>query len=66
MNSDCRQSLIVYAVRRPVVISELEFRRVAVQVLLGAGLVDALRAPLEDAKIALNGVAVDRAATPLA
>ena len=42
-----------------VVVAELELGRIAVQVALGAMLIDALHAPLEDAEIALDGVGVD-------
>ena len=54
---------VVYPIGNPIVVPELEFGRVAVQVLLGAMLVDALHAPLEDREVALNRVRVDRAAT---
>ena len=39
-------------------ISQLEFREIAVQVLLGAVLIHPLNPPLEDAEIALGGVGV--------
>jgi hypothetical protein len=51
---------IIKAVGDPVVISELEFSQIAMQVLFAAMLVNALHAALEDAEIAFHGVAVDR------
>ena len=49
------------SMRHTVVIAELEFRRIAVQVLLTTVLIHALHAALEDAEIALNRVGVDDA-----
>jgi len=49
-----------------VIVPELEFRRIAVQMFLGAVLVHTLHAALEDAEIAIDGIGVDRAAAPLA
>src|SRR5690606_3596341 len=46
---------------RPVVIAELVFGQIAVQMLFVTVLIDALHAALEDAEISLNGVAVDAA-----
>lgn len=57
-----RASVIVHAQGDPVVVAEIELGNVPVQVLLGAVLIDALHAALEDAVIALNRVGVDRAA----
>lgn len=52
---------IVDTVRDAVVIPKLELGKVAVQMLLAAMLINALHGALEDAEIALDGVAVDRA-----
>ena len=49
-----------------VVISEIEFCKVTVQMLLSAMLIDALHAALEDREIAFDGVGVDVAAHVLA
>jgi hypothetical protein len=46
-----------------VIVAELIFRKVAVKVLLGTVLVDALHAALEDAERALDGVGVNVLAT---
>src|SRR5579884_2239950 len=50
----------------PVAVSELELRQIAVKVLLGAMLINALHAALEDAEIAFNGVGVDASTDVLA
>ncbi len=52
---------IAAAERGAVVVAELIFRQIAVQVPFGAVLVDALHAALEDREGALHGVRVDRA-----
>src|SRR3546814_10499498 len=52
---------IIHAVRDPVVIPELIFRQIAMQMLFTAMLIDALHAAFEDTEIAFDGVAVDRA-----
>ena len=45
----------------PGVIAEIKFGQIAVQVLFGAVLIDALHAAFEDAEIALDGVRMDLA-----
>src|SRR3546814_12385912 len=52
---------IIHAVRDPVVIPELIFRQIAMQMLFTAMLIDALHAAFEDTEIAFDGVAVARA-----
>jgi hypothetical protein len=52
---------VVDAQRHPVIVAEIEFRQIPVQVLLAGVLVNALHSTLEDAEIALNRVGVDRA-----
>ena len=42
-----------------VAIAEIEFAKIAVQMLLAAMLIDALHAALEDRKVAFDGVGVD-------
>ena len=54
--------LVIPVQRRAVVVAEVKFREVAVQMLFGAMLIDALHAALEDAEIAFNRVGVDGAA----
>jgi hypothetical protein len=53
--------LIVYAKRDAVVIAEVEFSKVAVQVIVSAVLIDALHAALEDRKETFDGIGVDTA-----
>lgn len=57
--------VIVSAERLTVAVAEIELGHVAVEMLLGAMLVHALHAPLEDAEIAFDGVGVHVAATIL-
>lgn len=57
---------IVAAVRFAVVVPELELREISVQVLLGAMLLDALHAALENRKAALDRVRVNTATDILA
>src|SRR3546814_16225141 len=52
---------IIHAVRDPVVIPELIFRQIAMQMLFTAMLIDDLHAAFDDTEIAFDGVAVDRA-----
>ena len=49
-----------------MVVTELKFCRVSVQVFLRAVLVDSFHASLENGKIAFDRVGMDRAAAPLA
>ena len=58
--------LIVEAERDPVVVAELVFRKVAVQVLLSAVLVKAFHSALENGEYAFDRVAVNVAAHVLA
>src|SRR4051794_28842727 len=51
---------VVHAQRDSVVVAELKFRQIAVKVLLVAMLIDTLHAALEQAKVAFDGVGVDR------
>jgi hypothetical protein len=48
--------------RDPVIVSEIKFREIAVQMLLGAVLIDAFHAALEDGIVAFDGVGGDLAA----
>lgn len=50
----------------PVIVSEVELREITVEVLLGAMLIDALYAPLEDREVAFDRVRVDLAASVFA
>jgi hypothetical protein len=52
---------IIAAERSAIIIPELIFGQIAVQMLLATVLIDTLHAALEDAEIALHGVAVDAA-----
>jgi hypothetical protein len=56
---------IVHAQGNAVRISEIELAQIAVQVLLGAMLIDALHASLEDRIVAFNRVGGDIAANVL-
>ena len=56
---------IVYTKRDPLIIPEIELRKIAVQMPLGAMLIDALHAAFEDGEIAFDGVGVDIAPTVL-
>ena len=56
---------VAAAQRDPVIVPKIELGNVAMQVLLGAMLIDALHAALEDAVIVLDGVRVDLAADVL-
>ena len=51
---------IVHAERDAVVVAEIKLRKIAVQVLLAAVLIDAAHAALEDREIVFNRVGVDR------
>lgn len=44
-----------------MVVTEIEFRKIAVQVLFGTVLIDATHTSLEDREHVLNGVGVDNA-----
>ena len=57
---------IVHAERLAGIVSEIELGEVAVQMLLGAVLIDANHPALEDAKDAFDGVGVDGVAHVLA
>lgn len=48
-----------------VIVAEVKFRQIAVKVLLGAMLIDALHAAFEDAEIAFNRVGMNRATNVL-
>jgi hypothetical protein len=50
---------VIYAEPDSIAIAEIEFGKVAVQMLLAAMLVDAFHAALEDRIVAFNGVCVD-------
>jgi hypothetical protein len=52
---------IIAAVRDPVVVAELELRDIPMQMLLGAMLIDALHAALEDREAAFNRVGMNAA-----
>lgn len=54
-----RPRCIAVAIRHAVVIPELKFGQIAMQVRLATVLIDALHAALEDAERALNRVRVD-------
>src|SRR5690606_16137101 len=55
---------IIYAKGDAVAVAEIELGKVAVQVLLGDVLVDALHAALEDRIVAFDRVGVDAATRP--
>lgn len=57
-----RPNVIVNAHGNAVALAEVKFRQIAVQMVFGAMLIDALHAALEDREIAFNGVGVDVAA----
>lgn len=54
-----RSALVINAEGDTVIVAEFVLGKIAVQVLLGAMLIDALHAALEDAEYAFDGVGVD-------
>jgi hypothetical protein len=61
-SGNCRNRTVTIIATQgfPIVIPELIFRQIAMQMLFTTMLIDALHATLENAEIALNRVAVDR------
>lgn len=58
--------MIIHTVRCPIIVAEIKFRSVTVQVLLAAVLIHALHAALEDAVEAFDRVGVNFSATVFA
>ena len=66
LQGDGRTASVVGAVAFAVIVAELKLGCIAMQVPLGAVLIDAIHATLEDAEISLGGIRVDLAADVLA